>query len=70
MINSIKFNKQDFTVLSIGVMLRDIEGFTNNFLKATFEFPLYFVLPMMLIDDEEIGQMKQLQIEYQKNKKK
>ncbi|MFD1738687.1 hypothetical protein ACFSCX_19390 [Bacillus salitolerans] len=69
MINRIKFNKKDFTVLSIGVMLRDFEGFTNNFIKATFEFPLYFVLPMMFIDDEEIGQMKLLKIEYQIDKK-
>ncbi|PLR69965.1 hypothetical protein, partial [Bacillus sp. UMB0728] len=69
LINSIKFNKKDFTVLSIGVMLRDFEGFTNNFIKATLKFPLYLVLPMMFIDDEEIGQMKLLNIECQINKK-
>jgi hypothetical protein len=68
LINSIKFNKKDFTVLSIGVMLRDFEGFTNNFIKATLKFPLYLVLPMMFIDDEEIGQMKLLNIDYQINK--
>jgi hypothetical protein len=68
-INSIKFKKKDFTVLSIGVMLRDFEGFTNNIIKDTFEFPLYFVLPMMFIDDEEIGRMKQLQIDFLINKK-
>ena len=57
-INSIKYDKKDLTVLSIGVMLRDFEGFTYDFIKATFEFPLYFVLPLMFIDDKEIGQMK------------
>jgi hypothetical protein len=69
MINSIKFNKNDFTVLSIGVMLRNFERFTNNFIKATFEFPLYFVLPKEFIDDKEIERMKQLQIDYLINTK-
>ena len=68
-INSIKFRKKDFAVLSIGVMLRDFEGFTYNFIKDTFEFPLFFVLPTVFIDDEEIGKMKQLQIDYLINKK-
>ncbi|QGQ45806.1 hypothetical protein [Metabacillus sediminilitoris] len=63
-INSIKFKKRDFTVLSIGVMLRDFEGFTYNFIKVTFVFPLFFVLPTVLIDDEDIGKMKELHIDY------
>lgn len=67
-INSIKFREKDFAVLSIGVMLRDFEGFTYNFIKRTFKFPLFFVLPTVFIDDEETGKMKQLQIDYLINK--
>ncbi|KAF0818096.1 MULTISPECIES: hypothetical protein [Cytobacillus] len=67
-INSIKFREKDFAVLSIGVMLRDFEGFTYNFIKGTFKFPLFFVLPTFFIDDEETGKMKQLQIDYLINK--
>ncbi|OHX40168.1 hypothetical protein AADC60_03920 [Cytobacillus pseudoceanisediminis] len=68
-INSIKYREKDFAVLSIGVMLRDFEGFTYNFIKGTFKFPLFFVLPTVFIDDEETGKMEQLQIEYHIYKK-
>lgn len=66
-INSINFKKKDFKVLSIGVVLRDFDGFTNNFIKETFEFPLFFVLPTVFIGDAEVGMMKQLQVNYLTN---
>ncbi|WP_273130167.1 hypothetical protein [Bacillus weihaiensis] len=68
-INSIKFKKRNLTVLSLGVNFKDLEGFLNNIIKNTFEFPLFFVLSTELMDDEDIEKVKKLHIDYVCNKK-
>jgi hypothetical protein len=69
-INSFKINENDFTFLDDGVMLRDVENFTYNFIINNFDFPLLFVIPTLILDDEDIDKVEKLQIEFEISDKK
>ncbi|MBM7602476.1 hypothetical protein JOC75_000446 [Metabacillus crassostreae] len=65
-VNSVPVNlkNENFTIMDIGLMLRDEDDFTYKFIANSFSYPIFFVLHTLMLDDEEMNKIKHLQIDY------